>query len=66
MTVHNSVHCVHLEILVGANRRGLLNWSPVCEGRLSIIEPLIAEMSHVVGVNVADSLGDLGSGDSAV
>ena len=66
MTVHNSVHCVHLEILVGANRRGLLNWSPVCEGRLSIIEPLIAEMFHVIGIDMANSIGYLRSCHSSI
>ena len=40
--------------------------APVCEGWLGIIEPLVAELFHVVGVEVRDALGDFRSGYASV
>ena len=65
MGVGDSGHRVDFEVLVGAARGHSLNWSPVSEGWLGIVEPLIAQVLHVIVVDVGHSLGDLASGQSA-
>ena len=52
-------HRVHLEVLVRADRGGLLDRAPVREARLCVVEPLVAQVLHVVRVNVADALCNL-------
>jgi len=66
MSVGNSRHGVDLEVLVGTDHGNLLDWSPVSEGWLSIVEPLVAELFDVVVINAGNSLGDLVSWDSSV
>lgn len=65
MSVRDSRHRVDLEVLVGADGGDLLDRTPVGEGRLSIVEPLVAQLLDVVGVDGGDSLSDLSSRDSA-
>lgn len=65
MSVGNSGHGVDLEVLVGTDHGNLLDWSPVSEARLSIVEPLVAELFDVVVINVGNSLGNLASWDSS-
>ena len=65
MSVRDSRHRVDLEVLVGADGGHLLDGTPVGEGRLSIVEPLVAQLLDVVGVDGGDSLSDLSSRDSA-
>ena len=65
MSVGNSGHGVDLEVLVGTDHGNLLNWSPVSEGWLSIVEPLVAELFDVVVINGRNSLGNLVSWDSS-
>ena len=48
MHVAHSGHRVDLEVLVGANRRCLLDGAPVGERGLSIVEPLIAQLFDVL------------------
>ena len=43
----------------------MLNWSPVGEGWLSIIEPLIAKLLDVIVIDVRNSLGNLTSWKSS-
>ena len=57
--VRDGRHRVDLEVLVRTERRGVLDWSPVSERWLSIVEPVVTEFLHMVGVKVADTLGDL-------
>ena len=65
MHVCNSCSCVHLEVLVRSHLRHHLDWSPVGERWLSIVEPLVAELLDVVVVNVSNSLGNLASWESS-
>ena len=59
-------HCVDLEVLVGAEGAGILNWSPVGEARFTIVEPLVAKLAHISGIEVRDSLCDLRAGYTSV
>ena len=61
MSVGDSGQGVDLEVLVGTNLRDGLDWAPVGEGWLSIIEPLVAQVLDVVVVDRGNSLGDLAS-----
>ena len=61
MSVGDGSHGVDLEVLVRSARRHGLNWSPVGEGWLSIVEPLVAQMLHVVVIDVRNSLGNFTS-----
>lgn len=45
--------------------RNTLDGSPVSEGRLSIIEPVVAHVSEVVVVEMSNSLCDFTSGKSS-
>ena len=65
MGVGNGGHGVDLEILVGSDDGNSLDWSPVGERWLSIVEPLVADVLDVVVINVGNSLGDLGSWESS-
>ena len=65
MCVGDGGHGVDLEILVGSDNGNSLNWSPVGEGWLSIVEPLVADVLDVVVINVGNSLGNLGSWESS-
>ena len=59
-------HGVDFEVLVWSNLRYTFDWSPVCEWRLGIIEPLVAQVLQVIVINVSNSLGDFASSDSSV
>lgn len=52
-------HRVYLEVLVRADAGCLLDWAPVSEAGLRVVEPLVAQVLHVVRINVADALGNL-------
>ena len=65
MGVGDSGHRVDFEVLVGAAGGHGLNWTPVGEGWLGIVEPLVAQVLHVVVVDVSNSLGNLTSWKSA-
>ena len=65
MSVGDCGHGVDLEVLVRSNLRDSLNGTPVCEGRFSIIEPVIAQVLHVVSVEVGYTLGDLAARNAA-
>ena len=64
--VRDSRHRVDLEVLVGAERRGFLNGSPVRERWLRVVEPLVAEVLHVISIQMAYTLCDLRPWHSAV
>jgi len=59
MGVGDRGHSVDLEVFVRAAGSNSLNRSPVSEGRLSIVEPLIAQVLHVVSVDLGDAGSDL-------
>lgn len=65
VSVGNSGHGVDLEVLVGTDHGNCLDWSPVGEGWLGIVEPLVAELFDVVVINAGNSLGNLASWDSS-
>lgn len=65
MGVGHSGHSVDLEILVRSDNGNSLNWSPVGEGWLGIVEPLVADVLDVVVVDVGNSLGNLRSWESS-
>jgi len=50
--VEHSGHGIDFEVLVGTNGCGIFNSSPVGEGRLSIIEPLVADVLDMVRVHL--------------
>lgn len=66
MCVCNRGHSVHLEVFVGADWRCILNWTPIREWRFRIIEPLIAEVAHMISINVRNSLRDFRPCNSSV
>ena len=66
VSICDSRHGVDLEVLVGAHGRHLLDGAPVSEGRLGVVEPLVAHVLHVVVVDVGHSLGDFRAGHAAV
>ena len=65
MGVGDGGHGVDLEVLVRSDLRHLLDGSPVGEGGLSIVKPLVAQVLHVVVVQVGHSLGYFGTGQSS-
>lgn len=65
VSVGDCGHGVDLEELVRTDGGSMLDGSPVGEGRLSIVEPLIAQVLEVVGVVVGNARGDLRTGHSA-
>ena len=66
MHISNCGHSVDLEVLVRANGRCFLDRTPVRKGWLCIVEPLVAELFHVVSVEIGDTLSDFGSGYASV
>ena len=64
--VGHSGHRVDLEVLVGADRGCLLNWAPVGEAWLRIVEPLVAELAHVGGVQVGHTPSNFRARHSSV
>lgn len=65
MSVGHSRHGVDLEVFVGADTCGSLDGSPVGPAGLGIVEPLVAQVLHVVGIKVRDAGSDLRSVDTA-
>ena len=61
MHVGDGGHGVDLEVLVGAEAGRVLNRAPVREAGLRVVEPLVAQILHVIGVTVADAFRDLGA-----
>lgn len=66
VSVCDGRHSVDLEVLVRSDTGHGLNRAPVREAGLSVVEPLIAQVFHVIGVDVADALGDLRTGNATV
>jgi hypothetical protein len=66
MSIGHGSEGVQLEVLVGADLGDGFNRTPVGKRGLGIIEPLIGQVLEVVGVNVGDTLGNLGAGHSTV
>lgn len=65
MGVGDGGHRVDLEVLVGGNVGGVLDWSPVGEGWLGIVEVLVGDTLDVVVVDGSNSLGNLASWNSS-
>ena len=65
MSIGDSGHGVQLEVLVGADLGHALDWAPVGEGWLRVVEPVGAQLLDVVVVDMGDSLGDLTSWPSS-
>lgn len=65
MSVRNGRHSIDFEVFVRSTGGHTLDWTPVSECGLSIVEPLIAEMPHVIIVDVGYSLCYLTSWQSA-
>jgi hypothetical protein len=65
MSVGDGRQSVYFEILVRSNLTDALNGSPIGEWRLSIIEPLIAQILQVIVVKVSHSLGYFTSRNSS-
>lgn len=61
VSVGHSGHCVDLEVLVGTVARDGLDGTPVGKAGLGIVEPLVGQVLHVVGVEVRHAVGNLGS-----
>lgn len=59
-------HSVDLEVLVRADTGHLLDRAPVCEAGFGVVEPLVAQVFHVIGIDVADALGDLRAGNATI
>ena len=59
MSVCNCRHCVNFEVLVRTYTWGLFNRAPVREARFCVVEPLVAQVAHMVGVNIANALSNL-------
>lgn len=66
MRVEDRAHRVDLEVLVRAHRARRLDRAPVREARLRVVEPLVAQVLHVVAVQVAYALRDLRARHSPV
>ena len=66
MGVGHSDHGVQLEVLVRTHGGGVLDRSPVGEAGLGVVEPVVAQLPDVVGVDMRDALGHLRAGDATV
>jgi hypothetical protein len=66
MSVRNGGKGMDLEVFVGTDLWDWLNWAPVSEGRLSIIEIFICYVLKMIVVDVGDTLGNLWAGDTTV
>ena len=65
MGVGNGGHGVDLEILVRSNNGHSFDWSPVGEGWLGIVEPLVGDSLQEMVVDVSNSLSNFSSGNSS-
>lgn len=65
MSVSDGGHGVDLEILVRGDVRNGLDWAPVSEGWLCIVEVLVGNSLQDVAVDVGNSLGDFLSWNSS-
>mgnify|MGYP000188319005 CR=1 FL=1 len=65
MGVGDGGHGVDLEVLVRSNVRNCLNWAPVGERWLGVVEPLVAHVLDVVVVDVGNSLRHFSAGQSS-
>ena len=59
MCIANRAHGIDLEVLIASHLRNSFDWSPVSEGRLCIVEPLITSVLDLVTIDVGYTLGDL-------
>jgi hypothetical protein len=62
--ISHSSHCVDLKVFVRSNAGDGLDGSPVGPSGLSIVEPLLAQVLHMVSVEVGNTMGDLRSMDT--
>lgn len=65
MGVGHSWHGVNLEVLVWTDASCCFNWTPVSPAGLSIIEPLVGQVLHVITIDVADTGCNFASVDTA-
>jgi len=65
MSIGDSRHGVDLEELVRADGGSSLNWAPVRERWLSIVEPLVAHVLDVVRIDLANARGNLRASQSS-
>jgi len=65
MSVGDSGHGVDLEVLVRTDLGDSLDRAPVSETGLGIVEPLVAQVLHVVVVEVSNALSDLTARNAA-
>ena len=56
MSICHCGHSIDFKVLVGSNWGSLLDCSPVSERWLSIVEPFVAELLHVSGIKMCNSL----------
>ena len=66
VSIRHCAHCVDFEVFVAANARSLLDWAPIRETWLRVVEPLITQVLHMVSVNMADSLRDFTPGHVSI
>ena len=66
VSIRHSRESVDLEVLIGAYLGHGLNRSPVSEGGLSIVEPLVGQVLQVIGVDVRHAFRDLGLRNTSV
>lgn len=66
VSVCDGRHSVDLEVLIRSDTRNGLDRAPVREAGLGVVEPLVAQVFHVIGIDVADALGDLRAGNATV
>ena len=65
VSIGDSGQGVDLEVFIWPDLRNLLDGTPVGEGGLGIVEPLVAQLFNMVVIDVGDSLGDFASGQSS-
>ena len=66
MGIRNGRKSVDLEVFVRADLGDCLDRAPICERGLSIVEILICNMLQMIVIDVGDTLGNLGAGNTAV
>lgn len=58
-------HGIDLEVFVRSDRGNLLDWSPVSERWLGIVEPLVAHLLNKIVINMSHSSSNLSPWDSS-
>jgi hypothetical protein len=63
--ISHSRHSVDLEVFVRSDAGNSFDGSPVGPSGLSIVEPLLAQVLHVISVEVGNAVSDLRSVDTS-